>query len=158
MTGSGSDQLKLEQFLPYRLSILSNRVSHSIAVAYGEKFDLNIPAWRVMVILQRYPGLVAADLVEKTAMDKVAISRAVSYLLDKSYVTRDEHSHDKRRWLLRLTPEGCDVYRQIVPLALSYERDLLEGFSEEEVEVLHTMLDRLTDRASGWKEMPPPIV
>lgn len=144
--------LALDHFLPYRLSILSNNVSHAIAAAYSERFKLTIPAWRVIVILSRFPGLAAADLVDKTAMDKVAISRAVSSLLERGYISRDEHTSDRRRWHLNLTEAGMEVYDQILPLALSYEKDLIEEFSEEEIAVLHKMLDRLTAKALQWKK------
>ena len=146
------DELHLEHFLPYRLSILSNRVSNAIAADYGERFQLSMPAWRVMAILGRYPGLVAAELVEKTAMDKVAISRAVALLLDRGYITRDEHSSDRRRWILNLSEAGEVIYHRIVPLAKSYERDLLENWNAEEVALLHDMLDRMNARARSWLE------
>ena len=40
-----ADLLVLEDFLPYRLSILSNRVSRAIAARYASTFDLTIPEW-----------------------------------------------------------------------------------------------------------------
>ena len=144
------DELHLEHFLPYRLSILSNRVSNAIAADYGDRFELTMPAWRVMAILGRYPGLVAAELVERTAMDKVAISRAVALLLEKGYITRDGHSSDRRRWILNLSAAGEGIYHRIVPLAKSYERDLIADLSEAEVTLLHAMLDRMNDRALSW--------
>jgi hypothetical protein len=41
-------RLDLDRFLPYRLSVLSNRVSDAIAKAYSDRFGLTIPEWRVM--------------------------------------------------------------------------------------------------------------
>ncbi|TQV70153.1 MarR family transcriptional regulator [Exilibacterium tricleocarpae] len=146
------DELHLEHFLPYRLSILSNRVSNAIAADYGEQFEVTMPAWRVMAILGRYPGLVAAELAERTAMDKVAISRAVALLLEKGYITRDEHGSDRRRWILNLSAAGEAIYRRIVPLAKAYERDLIGGLSEAEVALLHDILDRMNARALDWLE------
>ena len=70
--------LELEHFLPYRLSVLSNRISQAIARIYAERFDLSITEWRLMAVMGRYPDLTAAQLVERTAMDKVAVSRAVA--------------------------------------------------------------------------------
>ncbi len=46
--------LDLEQFLPYRLSVLSNRVSGNIAKLYGDRYGLAIPEWRVITILALY--------------------------------------------------------------------------------------------------------
>ena len=51
-------QLVLEDFLPYRLAILSNTVSGTIAETYAQRFGLTIPEWRVIAVLgeERRPG------------------------------------------------------------------------------------------------------
>ena len=69
--------LKLEEFLPYRLAVLSNTVSTTVARAYDKRFKVSIPEWRVIAILGRFPGLSAVEVAERTMMDKVAVSRAV---------------------------------------------------------------------------------
>ena len=74
--------LHLDRFIPYRLSVLSNTVSMIIAGAYEREFGLSIPQWRVIAVLARYPDLSAVEVAERTAMDKVAVSRAVQGLLD----------------------------------------------------------------------------
>ncbi|AQQ67844.1 MarR family transcriptional regulator [Microbulbifer agarilyticus] len=144
------DDLRLEKFLPYRLSVLSNRVSNAIADAYSARFDLTIPAWRVMAILGRFPNLSAADLVEQTAMDKVAISRAVSILIKNDYITRSEDLADRRRQVLNLSQLGRDVYDRIVPLAQQYENDLMGSLSAEERGQLDSIIEKLMTRAQDW--------
>ncbi|WP_288130157.1 MarR family transcriptional regulator [Microbulbifer sp.] len=144
------DDLRLEKFLPYRLSVLSNRVSNAIAQAYGARFDLTIPAWRVMAILGRFPNLSAADLVEQTAMDKVAISRAVSILIKNDYITRSEDPADRRRQVLNLSEIGRDVYDRIVPLAQQYENDLMASLSDDERSQLDSIIEKLMSRAQDW--------
>ncbi|WP_299592358.1 MarR family winged helix-turn-helix transcriptional regulator [uncultured Microbulbifer sp.] len=144
------DDLRLEKFLPYRLSVLSNRVSNAIADAYSARFDLTIPAWRVMAILGRFPNLSAADLVEQTAMDKVAISRAVSILIKNDYITRSEDLADRRRQVLNLSDLGRDVYERIVPLAQQYENDLMGSLSADERNQLDSIIEKLMARAQDW--------
>jgi DNA-binding MarR family transcriptional regulator len=81
-------RLDLAAFLPYRLSVLTNRVSSAIARTYSERFDLSIPEWRVMAVLGGVDGLSARDVAERTAMDKVQVSRAIARLADKKRVQR----------------------------------------------------------------------
>ena len=57
--------LKLETFLPYRLSLLSNTVSSSIAATYQDKFGISMPEWRIMAILAEYPGIAADDVCQR---------------------------------------------------------------------------------------------
>ena len=89
--------LELDRFLPYRLSVLSNRISQDIARLYAERFALGITEWRVLAVLGRYPDLSASELVERTAMDKVAVSRAVARLLRDGRLKRRVHGDDRRR-------------------------------------------------------------
>ena len=69
-------QFRLEDYVPYRLSLLSNTVSQGIAHRYQQDHDVSVTEWRVIVVLGRYPGSTASEVVERTAMDKVTISRA----------------------------------------------------------------------------------
>jgi len=140
-------ELILENFLPYRLSILSNTVSTRISQAYETQFGLSIPEWRVIAILGRFPGLSAVEVAERTLMDKVAVSRAVTKLVKSGRIDRKFADADRRRSILNLSEEGRRVHNEVAPLALQFERDLLEGLSEDEAESLNTIMDRLLARA-----------
>src|SRR5687768_1868271 len=130
--------LELDRFLPYRLSVLSNTVSTAIAGAYHERFGLTIPEWRVMAVLANSPDLSAAEVAQRTAMDKVAVSRAVASLLRTKRIVRQVARADRRRSLLQLSSAGQRVYAQVVPFALAYERALIAPLSKQE----RTTLDR----------------
>ncbi len=140
-------ELILEDFLPCRLSILSNTVSSTIATAYNKRFGLSIPEWRVIAVLGRFPGLSAVEVAERTLMDKVAVSRAVTKLINSGRVDRQVADADRRRSILRLSAEGRQVHDEIVPLALKFEEDLLHGLSEDEIRTLSVIMERLLARA-----------
>jgi DNA-binding MarR family transcriptional regulator len=135
--------LELERFLPYRLSVLSNRISQAIARIYQQRFGLDVTEWRIMAVLGRFPGLSAGEVAERTAMDKVAISRGVARLLERNLITRDIHEGDRRRSVLALSSAGHEVYGEIAPLALDYEQRLLAELADEEREWLDRLLARL---------------
>ena len=141
--GSEHATLDLEHFLPYRLSVLSNRVSQTIAGAYARRFGIGVTEWRVIAVVGRYPGLSANAVAARTAMDKVAVSRAVARLLARALLQREMHGDDRRRSVLQLSEDGYRIYDEVVPLALDCERRLLEQLSEEERATLHALIDRL---------------
>ena len=140
--------LNLKEFLPYRLSIVTNRISASFARLYSDKFNLSIPEWRVMAVLGQQPGLSADEVCGETEMDKVPVSRAVSKLLGKGLLRREFSGRDRRRSILCLSDAGYGMYAQIVPLALSYEEELKATLTAEEQSQLEVLLDKLT-RESG---------
>lgn len=141
----GHADLDLEHFLPYRLSVLSNRLSSMIARIYTERFALSITEWRVMAVLGRYPDLSANEVAQRTAMDKVAVSRAVARLLDAGRLKREIHGDDRRRSVLRLSEGGYKIYDEVAPLALAFERRVLDGIDETERALLFRLLDRLDE-------------
>jgi DNA-binding MarR family transcriptional regulator len=140
-------KLHLEDFLPYRLSVLSNTVSSAIGASYFLHFGLSIPEWRVMAVLAANPGLSAAEVTARTAMDKVAVSRAVANLLAAGRLRRTTVPADRRRTHLQLTTAGARVYAQVVPMALEYERRLVASLSNRDRAILDRILRVLLGRA-----------
>jgi len=144
--------LDLEHFLPYRLSVLSNRVSDAIAREYSDRFGLTIPEWRVMAVLGGTPGLSAREVAERTAMDKVQVSRAVENLVRGRRVARTEDAEDGRILRLALTTRGRAIYDEVVPLALHLEEVFLSALKPDErrqLDVLMTKLSRQAHLLSG---------
>ncbi len=137
--------LELERFLPYRLSILSNTVSQAIACEYQARFDLGVTEWRVIAVLARYDGagLSARELAERTAMDKVAVSRALARLAATGRVLRRTHRGDKRRSVLRLSARGWAIHDAVAPRARAHERALLARLDAGERECLERIIDKL---------------
>ncbi|MEN0001852.1 MAG: MarR family winged helix-turn-helix transcriptional regulator [Pseudomonadota bacterium] len=140
--------LQLSKFLPYRLSVLSNTVSSGIAADYQRAFGLNLWQWRVMAVVGECEGLTAREITQRTAMDKVAVSRAVTALEARGFLCRQVDPEDARSSHLGLTQAGQDVYQQIVPLALNHETILLRALSPQEEAILERLLEKLARAAS----------
>ena len=141
------DELILEDFLPYRLSITSHTVSTNIARVYEKRFGVSIPEWRVIAVLGRYPGLSAVEVADRTLMDKVAVSRAVTKLVKNGRIDREFADADRRRSILNLSEEGKEVHNEIAPLALEFEQQLVQNFSEDDYEKFNSILEQLLDKA-----------
>lgn len=139
--------LELERFLPYRLSILSNRMSQAIAREYQQRFDLSMTEWRVIAVLARLDGepVSAREVAAYTAMDKVAISRALSRLVASGRVARRTDDGDKRRAMLRLTAKGWKIHDSVAPRARAHERAVLALLNGEERRTLERILDKLLE-------------
>jgi len=146
-TAAASD-FDLEHFLPYRLSLLTNTVSGGIARSYRDRHDISITEWRILAVLGRYPGLTASEVVARTAMDKVAIHRAVKTLMEKGLLQRKVDKDDRRRQKLSLTPgTGQAMLQEIIPQARAYERRLLDALAPEDFDTLTGLLAKLQARA-----------
>ncbi len=142
--------LVLREFLPYRISVVAEAVSHVFASRYEERFGLSIPEWRVMAVVGEDSPQSTQQVIERTEMDRVRVSRAVIRLADKGLLERQVHPRDHRAQLLQLSRAGRAIYDEIVPLAREMQARLAEALTEEERAQLDGILVKLAARA---KEM-----
>lgn len=143
-----ADRFKLETFLPYRLSVLANTVSEGVARGYRGRYDISVTEWRILAVLGRFPGISAREVAERTAMDKVAISRGVKTLVEKDLLTRRTDTDDRRRQHLHLTPgKGRAVVNAVIPQARAFEQRLLASLTSGERAALSAALAKLQQQA-----------
>jgi DNA-binding MarR family transcriptional regulator len=103
-------EFRLELFLPYRLSVLANRLSREFARRYQDEFGLSIPEWRVIAVLGAFAPLSSNEIGDKTEMDKAKVSRAVATLLKSGRIERAAHPTDQRLIQLTLSWQGRKIY------------------------------------------------
>ena len=147
--------LELENFLPYRLSVLAQSVSDGLHELYAGPFELSVTQWRVMAALGRFAPLTASDVAQRIVMDKVAVSRAVAALLRRGLIERVRDRDDGRRATLSLSPRGRALHARIVPLALDYETQLWAALSAAERAQFEALSRRLFARAKQLQDRPP---
>ncbi|HKP80053.1 MAG TPA: MarR family winged helix-turn-helix transcriptional regulator [Phenylobacterium sp.] len=156
---NGGDEepgLRLDSYLPYRLSVASNAVSGLIARAYEDRFGLTVPQWRLLCVLAEDGRLSQVQIVARTVMDKVTVSRAAQGLVKRRLIGRAENKADGRSHVLGLTPEGRSLHAEIAPLALAYEAALIAGLAPEDVTLLKRLLGRLQSAAGQLSGEAPP--
>ena len=146
-----NESLVLDDYIPYRLSIASNAVSRLIARAYEDRFGLTVPQWRLMAVLAEKP-MTQQQIVVRTQMDKVTVSRAAQGLVIRHLVGRAAHEADGRSHILTLTEQGRALHADIAPLALAYEAALLSGLTGEEIDTLKRLLMRVEGVAGKLAE------
>jgi len=137
--------LRLDAFIPFRLSVTSNLVSDAIASTYQALFGLTIPEWRLIAVIAENEGTTQQQVGRRTRMDKVTVSRATIALVDRGLVDRQPHASDRRSQSLHLTVAGHDLYAVVAPKALELERRIFAGFDPEEVAAFSAMLARVQD-------------
>lgn len=140
------EPLRLEGFLPYRLNVLASEVSHTLARAYGDRFGISIPEWRVLATLGQFGVMTARDIGLHSRMHKTTVSRAVAALETRQLVRRRANRSDLREAFLTLTEQGEEIYFRIVPLARELSERICAGLTAEDRATLDRLIDRLLER------------
>jgi DNA-binding MarR family transcriptional regulator len=126
------ETLELESFLPYRLYRLADAVSREFSRIYKDRHGLTRPEWRTLAGLGQHGTMTATELGEQSAMHKTKVSRAVAELERRRWLTRMPDEDDRRVEHLVLTRAGLAAYREMVPLAKAFERELLAKLNASE--------------------------
>jgi DNA-binding MarR family transcriptional regulator len=137
----------LEDFIPYKLSVVANRVSQSIGRLFETQFNIQVPEWRIMMALYAYDDLVFNEVVERTSMDKARVSRAQRRLVDLGLIDSINDPTDGRKVILSLTGKGEKMCCDILPEAAKREAWYLEALDEQEHHQLDVILDKLMKRS-----------
>ena len=143
-----TSRLRLDDYLPYRLSVASNEVSRLNARAYEDRFGLTIPQWRVICVLAEDGPSTPQAIVARTATDKVVVSRAAQALTTRRLVRRIPSSEDRRSHHLELTDTGKDLHSDVAPLAIAYEQKVIAGLDPVEIESLKRLLRTMEGAAA----------
>jgi len=121
--------LRLDDWLPYQCSVITNRVSAMLARMYHEEFGIGVVEWRLLANLGVNSPMSAKALAEATVMDQVSVTRALNLLVKKKLVSRRVDGTDRRKVVLRLSKTGAQAYERIMPLAQAIGRELTEALA-----------------------------
>ena len=137
-----SDRFLLEHFFPYLVRYFHTQVS-SVAETYTRRYDMSLSEWRTIAILGSEHELTAAQIVDRSTMDKVAVSRAVAKMKTRGWLIVTTNQADGRSKVLRLSDEGRSIYGELVPRMRHMERDLLAGVSSQEIDQFKALMKKI---------------
>lgn len=140
------------EMVGFRLLKLTNLLTRPFFGKFAKQHALTLTEWRTIVVLANRPGIASQDIAALTGLHPMNISRAVTGLRNAGRV-RDERDPDNhRRSLLWLTEAGQQTFREIAPHSEQQAAFLLEPFTEEELQQLAVMVDKLVKRAEEFTE------
>ena len=119
-------------------------------------FGLTEAEFRVLTTLFSQPDGIAhpSELCGRTSQSPANMSRISDALVGRDLITRGSSAHDRRKMVLRITEQGEDLVRQLLPKLFGPVHDLFEGFSEQELAHLVGQLKRLGLRLDAVMAQP----
>lgn len=125
--------------------LLARARHRSLEVISEELKTLGISStqWSIVVALAEGLASTSAKLSHLLDYDAGAMTRLIDKLVKKNIVTRSKLSSDKRSTKISLTEEGLRLYPLILPRIANANNTLLNGFSQEEIETLNHLLNKI---------------
>jgi MarR family transcriptional repressor of emrRAB len=137
--------------LPFTEILLCRLVLHlgrEMAAGFEQKirpFGLAEAEFRVLMTLFSQPDGVAhpGDLCARADQSPANMSRIADALVSRDLITRVLSASDRRRIVLRITEQGEDLVRRLLPKLFVSLHGLSAEFSEAEQHLLISQLKRL---------------
>jgi len=99
--------------------------------------------WRVLFHLGHYGTMTAKDICARARLHKTKVSRAVTALERKRFLTRAVSVHDRRHEDLSLTNVGQRTFDDLAAEAKRFDSAIMAPFSIDEQAILRKCLRRL---------------
>ncbi|WP_170561268.1 MarR family winged helix-turn-helix transcriptional regulator [Ruegeria atlantica] len=138
-----NDDFDPQDFLPYLLNRAAEESSLEFQQLYKDRYGMLRTEWRVLFHLGNYGEMTAKEIGLRARIHKTKVSRAVSKLEQRRYLTRMRDTSDRRVERLTLTPTGRTAYTDLRQAAEAYNAKLAGLFSRDEAALLRKMLRRL---------------
>jgi DNA-binding MarR family transcriptional regulator len=127
----------------FHVHALASSLFKGAAQYYGAHFGVGLPEMRVLSNLGREGPLAAHQIVTLTAMDKGLVSRVLTTLSRRRFVTSSTPKTDPRRRTWQLSRAGQDLVDRLRPEWHRREAIIQAGLSAAEQTVLSDLLQRM---------------
>lgn len=135
MTGADDDPAVRLQHFATRLI--------RIARSTHKEHALSSAQYSVMALLSNHPGMSVVELARRESVAHPTMSRLIAGLIKLSFVSRTVNPADGRSSLLRLTPAGEKLYREVAERRIVLFRMLLSQLSPAAIAEILSVVDRM---------------
>ena len=138
--------------LDRNLEFLINDVSRLLRREFGRRIrdlDLTRSQWWVMVHLIRFDGYNQTQLAEELEIGKVALGGLLDRLEARGWIERRPDPVDRRAKRVFLTDTGRPLIAEMQERARHVHRQMVEGFTPDERDLLVDLLSRAKKNISA---------
>ena len=108
--------------------------------------------WTLIAAVSRNPGATQRTIAAALEVTEVTAGRLIDRLCDDGYLERRENPSDRRGYRVYLTPGAQPVLDQLGAIAQIQEHELFQGFDEQDLNRMETLLDMLYQNLSDCRK------
>ncbi len=152
-TDRAYDRLAHDEFLTFRLSVLSAAFDRKAARVLSENFDVTLAERRVLGAIVFHGNIRFGELVKHLTIDGAQISRATASLIERGLVKRSRDKADGRSAILSPTTRGRNLDERIIDGGRGNQRQILANLTSDEREIFYRSIGKLMN----WLESGAPL-
>jgi len=114
-----------------------------------KKHNITPPQFEVLVSLWSEDGLVLSDLSKRLSRDGPTITGIIDRMEKKELLRRQRSTRDRRIIQVYLSPKALKMKESLIELQLTAGEDIIENFTDEDIERLEILLTKLLTNIEG---------
>jgi DNA-binding MarR family transcriptional regulator len=136
----------------HRLLKLNNRLMAPFSMHLSHRHNISLNEFRLLMAIGRLGASASHELAEHTGVNAMSVSRAVQTLERHGRITVAPDPCNRRRKVLKLTPEGRRLYEIMRPQTQSVADYLLSGLSDGDLARFDELVAKLIARLEATDE------
>jgi DNA-binding MarR family transcriptional regulator len=127
-----------------RMLTCSQLIEKQVRAGLRDEFNTTLPRFDLMAQLEREPqGMKMNELSRRMMVTGGNITPVTDQLVKEGWVERMELPHDRRAWLVRLTPAGRSLFKKMAKRHEAWIVAAFSSLSQREVHQLHELLGQV---------------
>ena len=129
--------------LGYQVSSTADALRRSAAMRMRREHDVSLAQLRALALIEHLQPVRLRDVAADAGADKAQVSRVVSSLVEKGYVSRRALARDARSAHLELTESGRAKYDALLKTMQERDQAIRNSFDGNEADTLVAFLGRV---------------
>ena len=127
-----------------RMLTCSQLIEKQVRAGLRDEFNTTLPRFDLMAQLEREPqGMKMNELSRRMMVTGGNITPVTDQLVKEGWIERMELPHDRRAWLVRLTPAGRSLFKKMAKRHEAWIVAAFSSLSKRDVHQLHDLLGQV---------------
>jgi DNA-binding MarR family transcriptional regulator len=131
-----------------RMLTCTQLIEKQVRSGLRDEFNTTLPRFDLMAQLERAPqGMKMNELSRRMMVTGGNITPVTDQLVKEGLVERMSLPHDRRAWLIRLTPTGRTLFKKMAKRHEAWIVAAFDSLNSRELNQLHTLLGQVKQHA-----------
>ncbi|WP_041273236.1 MarR family winged helix-turn-helix transcriptional regulator [Desulforapulum autotrophicum] len=142
------NNLSSDKRIFYKLNISQRILLKYVDREITNRLGVSVVQTATLFYLLKHDGCLLKDLSRAFFQNKSATTTLVERMVKNGLIVKKQSETDGRAAHIFLTDKGRDINEKTRPLVAEYNSDLVDGFTDTEIGVIHRFLDRIIENYS----------
>ncbi len=109
--------------------------------------ELSLGQWITLNELYHKEEMFQSEFVDEVFDDRPSVARMIASLEKKGFIIKEQDTLDKRKYRIRLSPEGMEVHHKLSDVIQKHRKKMYKGLNRDDYLVLKEILEKLNKNA-----------